>query len=176
MSEGANTYILEKVHEKITGIAKTTISNYATEWGIQNEPLATVWYGKLTGHKLTPPTLVFHETIEGFSCTPDHLVNEDGLIEIKCPANGSNHFKHCFITSDEYFRKNFPEYFWQCVAQMNITGREWCDFVSFDPRVDTTMGFFSYRLHYDIEYATQLENKVIKARELFNGYLESFSK
>lgn len=176
LSEGANTYILEKVHEKISGITTSNISNYATEWGNEYEPLALEWYAKLTGNLVEPPYLVFHPTIDGFSCTPDSFVNMDGLTEVKCPANGANHFKHCFITNDKYFRKNHANYYWQCMAQMEITGREWCDFVSFDPRINSDLGFFSYRLHFDAEAAALLIDKVTKAKELFNGYLEAFSK
>lgn len=175
LSEGATTYILEKVHEKVTGIVKPSITNYATDWGINNEPIAAEWYRKLTGANITPPYLVFHEEIEGFSCTPDCFVNDDGLLEVKCPANGANHFKHCFITKPEYFRDEHPEYFWQCMAQMNITGRKWCDFVSFDPRVPSDLGMFIYRLNYDPIAGAELEEKVSKARELFNGYFEAFA-
>lgn len=174
LSQTADTYILEKVHEKITGITKSGVSNYATEWGIEHEPLAATWYGKITGHDVQDSFLVFHPDIEGFSCTPDKFVNLDGLCEIKCPVNGANHFKHCMITSDEYFKQEHPNYFWQCVAQMVITGREWCDFVSFDPRVDTKLGLFIYRLHFNIDDSTLLVEKVEKARELFNNYLAIF--
>lgn len=176
ISKTAETYILEKVHEKLTGQLKQGVDNYATQWGVEHEPLAKTWYAKLSGHTLYDPYLIFHDEIEGFACTPDALVNEDGLAEIKCPANGHNHLKHCFITSAEYFKSEHPEYYWQAIAQMNISKREWCDFISFDPRINTDLGFFSFRLEYQEQDGELLESKVKVAREMFNGFYESFSK
>lgn len=176
ISKTAETYILEKVHEKITGQVKTGIDNYATQWGVEHEPLAINWYSKLTGHEIGDSYLVFHDSIEGFSCTPDRFVNDNGLVEVKCPANGANHFKHCFITTDEYFKSEHPEYYWQCQAQMAITKREWCDFVSFDPRVDTNLGMFIYRVNFDREATELMYSKLNTARALFESYFELFSK
>jgi hypothetical protein len=176
VSKTAETYILEKVHEKLTGQLKQGIDNYATQWGVEHEPLAKEWYGKISGNTVHDTYLVMHERLENFSCTPDAFVNEDGLTEIKCPANGHNHLKHCFITNDEYFKSEHPEYYWQAIAQMNITKRAWCDFVSFDPRINTDLGFFCYRLNYNESDGELLESKVEQATEMFNGFYELFSK
>lgn len=174
-SKTAETYILEKVHEKITGQVKNGINNYATEWGIDNEPLALNWYAKLTKNELHDSYLVFDNT-DWFSCTPDRFVNTDGLVEVKCPANGSNHFKHCFITTDEYFKSEHPEYYWQCMAQMAICKRDWVDFVSFDPRVDTNLGMFIYRLKRNEDEIGFMYSKLNSAKALFESYYELFSK
>ena len=176
LSDTALTYILEKVHEKLTGLTKMGIDNFATQWGVEHEPLAAKWYAKLTGNTLIDPTLCFHSTLEGFSCTPDKFVGEDGLCEIKCPANGANHLKHCFITTNEYFKKEHPDKYWQVMVQMNITGRKWCDFVSFDPRINSDMGMFIYRVEYSETEGKFIEDKLKKAREIYNEYLTLFSK
>lgn len=176
LSVTANTYVLQKVHEKLTGKLKNGISNFATEWGIENEPLALKWYAKLSGNTLHDPYLTFHESIQGFSCTPDRFVNEDGLVEVKCPANGENHLAHCFIDSDEHLKAEHPNHYWQMMAQMAITGRQWCDFVSFDPRVTSNAGMFIYRLNIDEAAVLALEDRVNKAREVYNGYYELLSK
>lgn len=176
LSDTALTYILEKVHEKITNIAKMGIDNFATQWGVEHEPLAARWYGKTTGYTLSDTFLCFHETIEGFSCTPDRFVNSDGLAEIKCPANGANHLKHCFITKNEYFKKEHKEYYWQIIAQLSITKKVWCDLVSFDPRINNAFGMFIYRVEDVMADIDILETKVKKAREVYNGYLETFLK
>lgn len=175
LSKTAETYILEKVHEKVTGKIKMGVDNFSTMWGVEHEPLALKWYGKLTGHDMQDSYLVFHETIEGFSCTPDQFVNEDGLCEVKCPANGANHLKHCFITASEYMKQEFPEYYWQVTAQMLITGRKWCDFVSFDPRIPGTFGMFIYRVELNEIDAALLEDRVKNARSIFHGYLEVYA-
>ncbi len=174
LSDGALTYVLEKVHEKLTGKAKMGIDNFATQWGIEHEPLAAMWYQKLTGNTIKEPTLCFHETQEGFSCTPDKFVNDDGLTEIKCPANGANHLKHCFITTNEFFKIEHKEYYWQIVAQLSVTKRIWCDFLSFDPRINNDFGMFIYRVKDVQKDISLMESKLKKARDMYNGYLETF--
>jgi len=174
LSETANTYILDKVWEVLSDTCKQGVDNFATQWGIENEPLARKWYSKKTGFDVQDPYLCFSKEVNGLSCTPDNFVNEDGLAEIKCPYNGANHLKHCFITTDEYFKNEHSDYYWQCQTQMFITGRVWCDFVSFDPRINSPLGFFKYRLEANEEDHFLIKKKVSKARELFDGYLISF--
>jgi len=114
-----------------------------------------------------------HGIALGFS--PDGLVGDNGMIEIKCPFNGANHLKHCFVTSDEYFKSEHPEYYWQIMSYLYLTGREWCDFVSFDPRIDCDLGMFIYRVNANPLEFELLENKIKVSRELFNQFYASFS-
>lgn len=174
ISKTAETHIIEKVWEALSGLTVSGIDNFATEWGNTNEPIAKQWYGKLTGIEVQSAPLVYMPDLEGFVGSPDGYVGEDGIIEIKCPYNGANHLKHCFITNDEYFKSEHPEYYWQCQSYMMLTGRNWTDFVSFDPRIDTDFGLFIYRLKYNAEDCEELKSRIIKARELFKGYYESF--
>ena len=174
ISKTAETYILEKVWESLSGLTKGGIDNFATEWGNQEEPNAKKWYTHLTGRAVEESPLVYHPTFIGLIGTPDGLVGEDGLIEVKCPWNGANHLKHCFITTGEYFKKEYNDYYWQMMAYMFLTGRKWCDFVSFDPRIESDLGLFIYRLEANEEDFVLIEDKVTKARELYEGYLISF--
>lgn len=176
LSDTAHTYILQKVHEKLTGIAQTGVDNFATQWGVEHEPLAQKWYSKLTGYELTPSYMKFHDELEGFSCTPDNLIYVDRLCEIKCPAVGANHLKHLFITNDEYFKEYHDDYYWQCVTQMNIFKRPYLDFVSFDPRIDNNRGMFIYNMEYNESEGALLEERVKVCRSLFDEYLKLFSE
>ena len=175
ISKTAETYILEKVWEKLSGKCKSGFDNFATEWGNDNEPKAKKWYTKLTGREVTDSRLVFNPDLKGFTGSPDGEVGEDGLIEIKCPFNGANHLKHCFITTDEYFKAEHPDYYWQIMSYLYLTGRQWCDFVSFDPRIDCDLGMFIYRVNKNEADEALLEAKIIQARELFDGFYQSFS-
>jgi hypothetical protein len=58
---------------------------------------------------------------------------------------------------------------------MACTGRKWCDFVSFDPRIDSNKGMFIFRLHYNDDDVLLMRNKINVARELYNGYLKAFA-
>lgn len=176
ISKTAETYILEKVWEKLSGLTKSGIDNFATEWGNENEPKAKKWYTNLTGNEVHESKLVYLNDLNGFTGSPDGLVGEDGMIEIKCPYNGANHLKHCFITNDEYFKTEHNDYYYQIQSYLMLTGREWCDFVSFDPRIDSQLGMFIYRVNSDLELHEVMKEKIIKAREIFNGYYESFNK
>lgn len=174
ISKTAETYIIGKVWEALSNLSISGVDNYATEWGNEHEPLAKKWYTKLTGNEVESAPLVFKNGLEGFTGTPDGFVGEDGIIEIKCPYNGANHLKHCFISNDEYFKKEHAEYYWQIQSYLFLTGRKWCDFISFDPRIESDLGFFTYRLVANESDFELLEKKVKEARVLFNEYLETF--
>jgi putative phage-type endonuclease len=175
ISKTAETYILEKVWERLSGKCKSGFDNFATEWGNDNEPIAKKWYTKLTGREIQESQLVFRPELKGFTGSPDGEVDEDGLIEIKCPFNGANHLKHCFITSDEYFKAEHPDYYWQIMSYLYLTGRQWCDFVSFDPRIDCDLGMFIYRVNKNETEEALLVSKIEQARVLFDQYYNSFS-
>jgi hypothetical protein len=98
---------------------------------------------------------VDHPTIEWFGCSPDGLVGEDGLIEIKCP-NTTTHI--------EYLQEGKPpsKYIPQMMAQMACTGRKWCDFASFDPRMPEELQLFVVRLNRDDAYIQEMETEVKK--------------
>lgn len=85
--------------------------------------------------------------------SPDGLVNDDGLIEIKCP-NTATHI--------ETMRTGKPkrEYILQMHAQMMCTGREWCDFVSFDDRLPEDLSYFETRVHMDKDLVAEIESEI----------------
>jgi putative phage-type endonuclease len=175
LSKTAETYILEKVWEKLSGEVKQGINNMATEWGNDNEPTAKKFYSSVTGNEVKDSLMLYSNEIQGLTGSPDGLVGEDGLIEIKCPYNGANHLKYCFITKDETFLSEQPEYYYQMQCYMLLSGRKWCDFVSFDPRIISDLGLFIYRVNANEEVIEKMTEKVKLARELFNQYFESFN-
>jgi hypothetical protein len=174
LSETAQTYIIEKVWEALAGQAKQGFDSWATEYGNENEPIAKANYTRRTGNIVTESRLVYNPGLLGFTGSPDGLVGEDGLIEIKCPANGGNHLKNCFITSDEVLKSEHKEYYWQMMAYMYLTGRKWCDFVSFDGRIDSDLGLFIYRLNRNEEDIELMVERVKQARVLFNQFYKTF--
>jgi len=175
LSKTAETYILEKVWEKLSGEVKQGINNFATEWGNEHEPTAKKFYSSVTGNEVKDSLMLYSNEIDGLTGSPDGLVGEDGLIEIKCPYNGANHLKHCFITNDETFLSEQPEYYYQMQCYMLLSGRKWCDFVSFDPRIISDLGLFIYRVNANEEVIERMTEKVKLARILFNQYFESFN-
>lgn len=173
LSDGAHTYVLEKVAEILTGFPEYQFNSQATSYGVQLEHRARNFYESLKGEKVedTSLTLISHPEIKRYGGSPDGLVGKDGALEIKCPFNTKNHLQHCLITTNEYFKSHFKEYYWQCMSNLFITGREWIDFVSYDPRVNHDCRFFEYRLFPNMEDFELLEAKVKKAGHVLEEYL-----
>ena len=85
--------------------------------------------------------------------SPDGLVGDDGLIEIKCPTTATHIETLLNGEVNERYRL-------QMLWQMACTGRKWCDFVSFDPRLPEDMQLFIKRFHYDREEVKRIEDEV----------------
>lgn len=170
-SETGKTYILEKLVELETGFPASEIYGPALDWGTEHEPMAREWYTKLTGNVVQEAYFEPYGAHAGGS--PDGLVGELGIIEIKCPFRTVNHFKYRMArTADDLP----PEYFWQIQMNMLCTGRKWCDFVSFDPRVRTReLGLFVLRVEAGKAEQELLKTRIADAVLLMNQYREELT-
>jgi putative phage-type endonuclease len=121
-------YRIELVAERLTGKSTPRFTSAAMQWGVDCEPMARSAYETETGLIVTEVGFVDHPTIEMTGASPDGLVGDDGLIEIKCPDT-KTHIET--LTSKKAPSKYIPQMQWQ----MACTGRQWVDFVSFDPRL-----------------------------------------
>lgn len=138
MATGANgkpsasrkNLIADLVTERMTGKpAGSGFVSAAMQWGTDNEPAARHAYSVLTGEIVDEVGFVLHPKYDWAGVSPDGLVGADGLVEIKCP-NTATHIE--FLLTGEIDR----DYVLQMNWQMACTGRSWCDFVSYDPRMD----------------------------------------
>ena len=164
LTETAKTYILEKVVEYTHGVQEGATSP-AMQWGIDYEPEAVEFYELLTGNVVTECGFIQPEQDSYFGGSPDGLIGEKGLIEIKCPYNPVNHFKIGLCETPEDLKKLNKAYCWQCYGNMLATGREWCDFVSFDPRLQGEARMYVLRLERNETILTELTDS------LKRGYL-----
>jgi predicted phage-related endonuclease len=137
-------------------------------WGIEKEPEAREAYAYPRNANLTPVAFVNHPTIAMSGASPDCYVGDDGLIEVKCP-NTATHI-------DTLLGKSVPgKYVLQMQWQMACTGRKWCDFVSFDPRMPEHLRLFVRRLNRDdVEIAT-LEKQVIEFLDEIDATVKALS-
>ena len=146
-------YLSELVVERLTGQQAEFFMNDAMQHGIDTEPEARMAYEAHKGVLVDEIGFVNHAAISNFGCSPDGLVGLDGLIEIKCP-NSKTHI-------DTVLSKKAPtKYIPQMMAQMACTGRKWCDFVSFDPRLPEDLQLFVVRVDRDDQYIANLEKEV----------------
>ena len=143
------------VIERLTQSKSESFTNSAMQWGTETEPQARASYEIHTGNFVDHIAFVDHPTIKNFGCSPDGLVGLDGLIEIKCP-NTATHID--YIEALKPPRK----YVIQMMSQMSCTGRAWCDFVSFDPRLPDGLNLFVMRVARDAEMIEQIESEAIK--------------
>lgn len=146
-------YMAQLVAERLTGQAQESYSNANMQWGTDNEPLARAAYEFRTDATVTPAWFIDHPTIAMTGASPDGLIGDIGLIEIKCP-NTATHIET--LTG-----RSIPDkYKVQMLWQMACTGAKWCDFVSFDPRLPETMRLFVSRLDRDEKRIGELETEI----------------
>lgn len=148
-------YMAELVCERLTGRQGDFFQSAAMAWGTNTEPMARAAYEALEGMLVEETGFVSHATMEMSGASPDGLLGDDGLIEIKCPQT-STHIET--LMGQSVPSKYVPQMQWQ----MACTGRIWCDFVSFDPRMPKHMQLFVKRLERDDDYIIELEREIEK--------------
>ena len=149
---GRANYMADLVVERLTGKKAQGFTNAAMEWGTEQEPHARAAYSAKTGIMVEEVGFIDHPTVAMSGASPDGFA-EEGLIEVKCP-NTATHL--------EYVLAELPplKYFTQMQWQMACTGRPFCDFVSFDPRLPERLQLLVVRIPRDDEYIKMLEQEV----------------
>lgn len=112
---------------------QATATSKAMTWGNGQEMNARGLYASLRKCKVTSCGAV---EVEGtwFASSPDGvLLDEDGVIEIKCPTNTTHTVYMRNVHDAESLKAIKPEYYWQCMAHMAVTGASWCDWMSYCP-------------------------------------------
>jgi putative phage-type endonuclease len=151
-AQAQRDYATELVVERLTQQPAQRYATAAMQWGTEQEPAARAAYERHTGTSVEETGFVAHDTLLA-GCSPDGLVDWDGLIEIKCPYNSAVHI--------ETLLNGMPaDHAAQVQGQMWITGRQWCDFVSYDPRMPAELQLHVQRIQRDPGFIADLEAKV----------------
>lgn len=146
-------YMAELIAERLTGEPAEKFTNAAMAWGTEKEPDARAAYEFFRDAQVSEIAFVDHPVIGMTGASPDGLVGDHGLVEIKCP-NTATHL-------DTLLTQAIPsKYVTQMLWQMACTGRQWCDFVSYDPRLPETMSLFVKRVDRDDKLIASLERDV----------------
>lgn len=150
---GRKNYLAELVAERLTGVPAQRFSNAAMQWGIDTEPQARAAYEFFCDADVVEVGFVDHPNLPMTGASPDGLVGEVGLVEIKCP-NTATHI-------DTLLGAPIPDkYIKQMYWQMACTVRDWCDFVSFDPRLPARMQLHVTRVKRNENLMTSLHEDV----------------
>ena len=148
-------YMAELIAERLTGTPAPSFTNGAMQWGTDTEPQGLAAYEFFRDATVVQVGLVPHPKIEMTAASPDGLVGDDGMIEIKCP-NTATHI-------DTVLRQAVPtKYLTQMQWQMACAERQWCDFASYDPRMPAHLSLFVKRIERDDDRIVELETLVVE--------------
>jgi putative phage-type endonuclease len=152
-SASRDNYMAQLVCERLTGQKGESFTNAAMQWGTETEPLARSAYEAHADLMVEEVAFVQHPKIDMAGASPDGLVGLFGMLEIKCP-NTATHI-------DTLLTQTVPtKYITQMQWQMRCCERQWCDFVSFDPRLPQELQLFVKRVEFDAPYVAMLEEEV----------------
>lgn len=151
VSKTAESYMIELIAEKLTGNSKSFFENAAMKWGTETEPLAREMYS-VNNDFIEVEQVAFIELNEFIGMSPDGLIGDDGLLEIKAPET-TTQLKRAL--SGDYG----ADYKAQIQMQLWVSGRKWCDFVSYDPRLNCGASYLQQRVYRDEEYISEIERK-----------------
>lgn len=146
-------YMAQLVAERLTGTVAPSFTNAAMIHGTETEPEARRAYEFFVDRDVQQIGFVPHPSIEMAGASPDGLVADDGLLELKCP-NTATHIETLLsgTVPDKYLK--------QMQFQMACTGRQWCDFASYDNRMPERMRLFVRRVDRDAEAIAEIEREV----------------
>lgn len=145
-------YMAELICERLTGQPTEKYSNAAMQWGTETEPQARAAYSFMRDVEVVETGFVLHPTIADLGASPDGLVLDVGLVEIKCPSTATH--------IETLLSETIPaKYVTQMQVQMACTGRAWCDFVSFDPRLPADLQLWVKRVQRDDDAIREIETK-----------------
>lgn len=155
-SASRKNYLAQLVAERLTGTVAESYSNAAMQWGTEKEPEARAAYAFLHADSMdvTEAEFATHPSISMAGASPDGLVGSEGLVEIKCP-NTATHIDTLLNGKVD------GKYVTQIQWQLACTGRAWCDFVSYDPRMPEHLALFVQRVPRDPATIIKLESEVV---------------
>jgi putative phage-type endonuclease len=148
-STSRDNYMAQLVCERMTNTVAESFTNSAMQWGTETEPLARAAYEAHADVLVDEVAMITHPTIEQAGASPDGYVGSEGLLEIKCPNTAT---AIDTLLSQSVPSKYIPQIQWQLAS----TGRQWCDFCSFDPRLPTELQLFVKRVPRDDAYIQML--------------------
>jgi putative phage-type endonuclease len=154
-SSSRDNYMAQLICERLTNQKGESFTNAAMQHGTETEPLARAAYEALKDVLVDEVGFIPHPKILMAGASPDGLIGDNGLLEIKCP-NTATHI-------DTLLSETVPgKYNTQMQFQMACTDREWCDFVSFDNRLPTELQLFVKRVPRDNVFIRLIEGEIVQ--------------
>ena len=132
LAETGKTYLKDVISE-ILGAENRDLNLFQFEWGKKYEPIAIDYFEEKEGVQVEfrDDEQKCFNLNKHIGATPDGLVSQDYGIEVKCPENATHHLTHILIKDQEDLKKQKPDYYWQCVGGMLVTGLKKWKFISY---------------------------------------------
>jgi putative phage-type endonuclease len=148
-------YAAQLVAERLTGCVAPSFTNAAMIHGTETEPEARRSYEFFVDRDVQQVGFIPHPSIPMCGASPDGLVGNDGLLELKCPQTATH--------IDTLLTGTIPDkYLKQMQFQMACTGCEWCDFASYDNRLPERMRLFVKRVERNAEAIAEIEAAIVE--------------
>jgi hypothetical protein len=154
-TSGRKNYLADLVIERLTGQPAPSYQSAAMAYGTECEPEARLAYALAKGVEIEEVGFVPHPTIDMAGCSPDGLVDKDGLVEIKCPNTAT--MIEVLLGAPVNL-----SYASQCHFQMACTRRAWVDLVTYDNRLPPGMQMHIQRIHRDDKIIDSLDIEVVQ--------------
>ena len=154
--------------ERLTGAPQESYRNQAMDWGVEHEPMAKDAYEFITENVVVEEGFIIHPEYSFVGVSPDGLIGEDGGLEIKCPFNSQRHLERFIIGMPDEYKAQVQGCMW-------VTGRDWWDFVSFDPRMPPAHQVYSTRIYRDEDYINDLKTTILWCEDQVNELLEKLN-
>lgn len=162
-------YRMELLCERLTGRAAEHYVSREMDFGSEQEPFARAAYEVVQDVLVDEVGLVLHPIMDFSAASPDGLVGDDGAIEIKAPKTATHlNWRLADVVPEEHID--------QCMWVMACCGRQWIDFVSFDPRLPQGLRFFVKRLERDEKRIAEMEYAVMEFNAEVDAMIEGLGE
>ncbi len=152
------------------GLNRLSVNSKPIEHGVDYEAEGIAKYEEVQEVEVNR-TQVYHTLTDYFGGTPDGFIGEEGMVEVKCPWNGGNHLKTLF-TGEIYN----PEFYIQIQSYLLITGRKWCDFVTYDPDMPEGLNISINRIERDEELIEAIKEIVDQAEQIIKEIVNNLKE
>ena len=157
----------ELLAERLTGQSVPHVVNEAMMWGMEHEDEAVDMFVERYGRNVRLSRFYEHPTIENFGATPDREL-DDGLLEVKCPQTTTYlRWVMAGVVPDQHKP--------QMAAQLLCSGKTWCGFIAYDPRIrDESKRLFMRRYEPEPEYMEKVQAEAIKFLDELDAMFDTF--
>lgn len=161
--------VWDLVVERMTGQAQDGVDSFAMRHGRDVEPYARQEYELVTGLAVEQIDFVQHPEYSFVGCSPDGLIGDDGGLEMKCPKDSAIHLQRFLDGMGDEFIPQVQGCLW-------VTGRDWWDWVSYDPRMPESHRLLRLRIERDDKYIKTLEESVLAAESEVLSIIEQLNR